>query len=145
MQKRDFPQKDSQQHARQTCIGQDIFRIHHLHRKKHNSLSCLQAMLGCLSNFFSFTSCSALESSSKMWAIGLLQSQVDTFQSKYLVVSIYVHSDTGQIHFETDLPVVAWPTFLFVHVMESLTKINLDSQFCQAFKGLSQSCLNSYV
>ena len=39
--------------------------------------------------FFSFTSCSALESSSKMWAIGLLQSQVDTFQSKYLVVSIY--------------------------------------------------------
>ena len=45
--------------------------------------------------FFSFTSCSALESSSKMWAIGLLQSQVDTFQSKYLVVSIYVHSDTG--------------------------------------------------
>ena len=35
--------------------------------------------------FFSFTSCSALESSSKMWAIGLLQSQVDTFRSKYLV------------------------------------------------------------
>ena len=37
-------------------------------------------MLGCLSNFFS-TSCSALESLWKMWAIGLLQSQVDTFQS----------------------------------------------------------------